>query len=102
MVLGTHLDYHLRQCCEKAHRTPLSSHPPTDSSTAKEDGSEHTTSQKESYEIKHETKIDTVSTETDSKNDTPNISQQEPVELNLKWPLPPAEIHDGRLFRKVG
>lgn len=101
MVIRPHID-HLRQCCEKAHHSPLSTHPRADSPAAKDDGSEHNISRHENSKIKQDSNIDSVSTETDPKNNMPNISRQEPVELNLRWPLPPSEIHDARLFKKVG
>jgi hypothetical protein len=78
-----------------------------------EDGcNEHKEPMDKRDEVTQNTRIETIATQvhrgleqsTDdcSTDHIVNISKRGGVVIMLKWSLPPSEIYDGRLFKKVG
>ncbi|KNG47680.1 hypothetical protein DDE82_004379 [Stemphylium lycopersici] len=97
MVLEPHHD-RLRRCCEKARYPPPQTSPPKPSKECRG------AMQDEQIKISPNQveKASEPVTECDSIIPAPTIIEPATIIPRLEWPLPPSEIHDGRLYRKVG
>lgn len=111
MVLRPHHNY-LRKCCEKAHLAATQPYPPVMLLVVENDHNDCEKPQNECDEVEEERRTETTPTdgqeapeqgpEDQPKDTIPTIPEPAIVNSKMIWPLPPSEIHDGRLFRKVG